>query len=110
MIAFALAPRLATDVNPTCAPIRLSELLCSALQDSGAPLRWPDLRVGSAVTLYKRTYYIVSADAGTRAFYAERGQEQPPDEALPEGPFDQRRKVRVCVKVLSCGGYERGGA
>eukprot|EP00198_Chlamydomonas_reinhardtii_P009627 XP_001698964.1 DM10 domain-containing protein [Chlamydomonas reinhardtii] len=65
----------------------------NALQDSGAPLRWPDLRVGSAVTLYKRTYYIVSADAGTRAFYAERGQEQPPDEALPEGPFDQRRKV-----------------
>ncbi|KAG2423386.1 hypothetical protein HXX76_015352 [Chlamydomonas incerta] len=66
----------------------------NALQDSGAPLRWPDLRVGGSVSLYRRTYFITATDAATRAFYAERGVEQPPDEALPEGPFDQRRKAQ----------------
>ncbi|EFJ42453.1 hypothetical protein VOLCADRAFT_107251 [Volvox carteri f. nagariensis] len=64
----------------------------SAVKGDGSPLRWPDLRVGGQLVLYRRTYHLVSADAATRTFYSEHGQDQQPDEAYPEGPYDQHRK------------------
>ncbi|KXZ51864.1 hypothetical protein GPECTOR_11g300 [Gonium pectorale] len=72
-----------------------------AIKDGGTPLRWPDLRVGGSVTLYKRTYLLVSADAATRAFYAAQGAEQLPDEPFPEGPYDQKRKAANAGQHLS---------
>jgi hypothetical protein len=65
----------------------------SVVKEDGSPLRWTDLRVGGEVTLYCRTYHIVAADPLTRAFYSEQGQEQPPDEPYPDGPYEQHRKV-----------------
>ncbi|PNG99690.1 EF-hand domain-containing protein 1, partial [Tetrabaena socialis] len=65
----------------------------SAIKDDGSPLRWPDLRVGREVALYRRSYTLLVADAFSRVFYAEQGQEQPPDRAFPEGPFDQRKAL-----------------
>ncbi|GIL63796.1 hypothetical protein Vafri_17794 [Volvox africanus] len=64
----------------------------SAHKDDGSPLRWSDIRVGGQLTLYRRTYHLMSADPATRAFYSEQGQEQPADKPYPEGPYDQHRK------------------
>ncbi|KAG2490607.1 hypothetical protein HYH03_010999 [Edaphochlamys debaryana] len=65
-----------------------------AVKEDGSPLRWPDLRIGSEVVLYKRGYVLLSCDAFTRGFYGEQGQPQPEDEPPPrDGQYDKMRKA-----------------
>ncbi|GLC72720.1 hypothetical protein PLESTF_001285900 [Pleodorina starrii] len=64
-----------------------------AVKEDGSPLLWPDLHVGGTLILYRRTYHLVAVDGATRAFYEQQGQQQPPDETYPEGPYEQHRKA-----------------
>lgn len=45
------------------------------------------LRIGNRLAIYSRTFKIIGCDDFTRAFYAERGQDQPPNEDVPGDSF-----------------------
>lgn len=73
----------------------------------GPTFHWKDLRVGSDIQIYGKTYHIHGCDAATRRFY-ERNPDvgpQPEDEGSPQDKYTmERTKFMVSVRMNICFG------
>lgn len=61
------------------------------LRRVATPLRVSDLRVGASVPLFGRALHLVACDEWTRGYYAEVGQPQGPNRAVPGGDVAEAR-------------------
>jgi hypothetical protein len=62
-------------------------------EQDGSPFTPADLAVGETVTMYERTFFVVDADAFTRAWYTEHmGLELAGPGTYPADPLDAYRK------------------
>lgn len=68
--------------------------LCRAHTDERKQIKWDMLRIGESLTLYRRTYHITACDSSTRSFYEQTDRAQPPDSAVPQDPYEAKKKVR----------------
>ncbi|KAM5164320.1 EF-hand domain-containing protein 1 [Mantella aurantiaca] len=60
--------------------------------DNGDPYHWKDLNVGLNITLYGRTFRIISCDQFTKDFLESEGIELNPTEGIPTDPYTELRK------------------
>ncbi|KAF1776503.1 hypothetical protein JG687_00005106 [Phytophthora cactorum] len=53
------------------------------------------LNVGKELTLYGRTFHLISADEFTRNYLVSQGVHVPPDEAIPRDPYTVLRQAHM---------------
>lgn len=73
---------------------------CPKPGGAGGYITMHDLMVGTDLKLYGRTMRIIGCDAATRAFCAERGIDQPENQAAP---FDAYSTLRSTLKARDTG-------
>lgn len=54
-----------------------------------------DLKIGNALNIYGRSFYLYECDNFTRSFFAETGQGLAPNQPLPSDPFTRKNTVEV---------------
>ena len=75
-------------MNPPCC-------LFLSLLPYSEPVEPRHLTIGQPVSIYARTYHVLSVDAFTRAFLEREGIQVPPDLPFPDQPpVKEEREVR----------------
>ena len=64
-------------------------VLCRVPKPSGGFFDIEDLKIGTDITLYSRTFHITACDPHTRSFLLHKGIEVPDDEDLPQAPLQE---------------------
>lgn len=79
----------------------------------GGFLGTEDIRVGEDINLFGRIVHVCSVDAFTRDWYAQKGQDQPPNLHIPDSPLDVVRarkaaEARTQAKIGKSDAVRRG--